>query len=111
MKKIILSIILFSLSSAYAANEGSLDCSFTKNNSEKIELSFERGSDYVEEQTELYFGSKDGVVASVIYLPYQYGILLSLNAEESMSEANGENNISTKLEQNNETYSLSCFLK
>ena len=87
---------------------GSLDCSFTKNGTKELKLRAKKGDDYEEENTEIYTGKDGKVEANVIYLPYQYGILLSLSSEDSLSEAQGQNSASTTLEVDKDVYSLTC---
>jgi hypothetical protein len=114
MKIILLSTVLITLLSASTlqATElsftGSLDCSFLKNKTEKTALIVTKGEDYEEESTELYYGNVGDVQADVLYLPYQYGIILSLKYNDIQKEAEGESKASLTLEANGNTYTLSC---
>lgn len=84
-----------------------LECTF-KVNGKVIPLEFTMGEDYAEEETELYYGKADGVEADVLFLPYQYGIVLTLyKGSESITDE-GEYSASVSLD---EETSLSCQRK
>lgn len=113
-RKILVSLILTllttppTLQASGSYFSGSLDCSFKKNGIKELKLRVKKGNDYEEENAEIYTGKDGEVEAHVIYLPYQYGILLSLKSEESLSEAQGLSFASTSISVNTDDYTLSC---
>lgn len=114
MKTILISTVLLTLlaSSSLQASEisfsGSLDCSFIKNHTTEVTLTASKGDDYEEEATELYFGEVDGVKAEVLYLPFQYGIILALSHNNVQKESDGQTKANLKLEANGSSYVLTC---
>lgn len=111
MKKYILfSTLVISLFNNSYGNpiESSLNCKFLKNGTEEIKLQTVMGADYDEEFTELSFGEKDNVKADVLYLPYQYGIIVSLSYGEMERSSEGEESASTQISIKNNLYTLSC---
>ena len=103
-------MVLLASFSAFASSvvhNGSLDCKLTKN-STIIPLSFSLGEDYEEENTELYYGVIDKIKADVLYLPHQYGIVVTLTGDNVKDESEGETEASASLSINGNTYTLSC---
>lgn len=114
MKSILFGTLLLTLliSSSTQASEptftGSLDCSFIKNNTKKISLTATMGDDYEEEATEIYTGNDGEVKAEVLYLPFQYGIIVSLNYKNVENAAGGEAQAGVDLNVDGDLYSLTC---
>lgn len=108
MKLLLIGLLTITSFSSFAA--GSLDCTFTKN-SQIIPLFLELGDDYDEEKTELYYAVDGDVNATVIYLPYQYGIVLAIENSTNISEDEGETQASTTFENHEDLYTLSCIKK
>ncbi len=114
MKTTILSTILLILAITGTVHataptfEGSLDCSFTKNNSEDLLLIASIGEDFEEEGTEIYFGSNGEVKAEVLYLPFQYGIVVSLKMGSQLVTSEGETEARVALSYKADSYTLVC---
>jgi hypothetical protein len=112
--KLLLNAVLVALmcvATLHAADSdfsGSLDCSFLKNQKEEISLIASRGDDYEEESTEYYNGDKDDVHAEVLFLPFQYGIVLSLNHKRVEKTSEGVNKATVILNVKKDIYTLSC---
>ncbi|MFT6071354.1 MAG: hypothetical protein ACJAT2_000536 [Bacteriovoracaceae bacterium] len=101
-------IIIGTVQASAPTFEGSLDCSFTKNNSEDLLLIASIGEDFEEEATEIYFGSNGEVEAEVLYLPFQYGIVVSLKTKNGLVTSEGESSAEVSLSYKNDSYTLEC---
>lgn len=112
MKKLLVLAALsniITLSNAFAEDfKGSLKCSFSENGV-NIPLRASKGDDYNEEGTELYSAAANSVTAEVLYLPYQYGIVVTLDSVDGFWNSDeGEDESNTEIEVDGNTYKLSC---